>query len=188
MKIWIQSGSALAADTTAVYGRQYEQSMKKHFQGVARPGTEIEVFGVEGTPPGKDRFNSSTHIVVSQMIKSILRAEPGGYDVIAVSNALDNGYYEIRELVDIPVVFITECSLYVACMLAPKFGILSHTQKLLFRVTDMAKRYGLSERMAPGGHLNITYKDFPEMYKEPETYINMFAEEARKIGFYYKTL
>ena len=181
MRIWVQSGSALAKDDTATYGREYEQMLKRHFQEVARPGTTVEVFGIEETPPGKDRYHSSTHIVVSSMVKSILRAEREGYDVIAVVNTLDHGYYEIREMVDIPVVFITESSLNLACLLAPKFAFVTHNQAMLLRLTEMAKRYGLAERMALGGCLSLTYDDFPKMYKDPEPYISMFADEARRV-------
>ena len=66
MKIWVQSGSGLTKDAkTAGYGSQYEQSLNKHFQKVARPDTTVDVFGVEGTPPGKDRYHSSTHLVLT---------------------------------------------------------------------------------------------------------------------------
>ncbi|MFC2066249.1 aspartate/glutamate racemase family protein [Chloroflexota bacterium] len=181
MKIWIQSGSALATDSTNMYGSQYEQSLKKHFQEVARPGTTIELFGTERTPPGKDRYNSSTHLVTSSIIRSAIRAEEEGYDVIAIVSTLDLGYDEIRELVDIPVVAITESSCYLSCLLASKFAFLPHNQKLLLRMTEMVKKFGLTERMVPGRHLNITYEDFPNMYKDPEPYINKFSEEARKV-------
>jgi allantoin racemase len=181
MKIWIQSGSALAKDATTAYGRAYEQSLKRHFQRVARSGTTVDVFGIDGTPVGKDRYAASHHVVVSLMLKSVLRAEPEGYDVIAVVNTLDHGFYEIREVVNIPVVFITESSLYLACLLAPKFAFVTHNPSMLLHVTELAKRYGLAEHMVPGGCLELTYNDFPNMYKEPEPYINRFVEEARRV-------
>lgn len=181
MKIWIQSGSALANDATTAYGREYEQSLKRHFQQVARPGTTVEVFGIERTPVGKDRYAASHHVVVSLMIRSVLRAEPEGYDVITVVNTLDHGFYEIREVVNIPVVFITESSLYMACLLAPKFAFVTHNQAMLLHVTELARRYGLAERMAPGGCLNLTYHDFPRMYQEPEPYVDRFVAEARRV-------
>jgi allantoin racemase len=181
MKIWIQSGSALAKDAKTVYGSEYEQSLNRHFQEVARPGTTVDVFGIEGTPVGKDRYYASQHVVVSLMIKSVLRAEQEGYDVIAVVNTLDHGFYEISEVVDIPVVFITQSALHLAGLLAPKMAFLTHNQAMLLHVSELVKRYGFAERMVPGGCLNLTYDDFPKMYKEPEAYISMFAEAARRI-------
>ena len=182
MKIWVQSGSGLAKDAkTASYGSHYEEFLKKHFQKVARPGTSVDLFGIEGTPVGKDRYYSSQHVVEAAIIKSALRAEKEGYDAIAVLITLDLGFHEIRELVDIPVVFNTESSLHIACMSASKFAFMTHNQPLLLRMSELPKRYGLSERMVPGGYLNLTYDDFPKMYKDPKPYIERFAEEARRV-------
>lgn len=182
MKIWVQSGSGLTKDAKSVkYGKNYEESLNKHFQEVARPGTKVDVYGIGSTPVGKDRYYSSHLIVTQLMIKSILQAKPQGYDAVAIVNTLDHGYYELREIVDLPLVFITEASLYVACMLAPKFAFLTHNEALLLRMTELTKRYGLTDRMAPGINLNLVYEDFPKMYADPKTYIERFKDEGRKI-------
>ncbi|MDO8567545.1 MAG: aspartate/glutamate racemase family protein [Dehalococcoidales bacterium] len=182
MKIWVQSGSGLTKDAKSVkYGKKYEESLNKHFQEVARPGTKVDVYGIGSTPVGKDRYYSSQHIVASLMIKSVLQAKPQGYDAVAIVNTLDHGYYEIHEIVDLPLVFITEASLYVACMLAPRFAFLTHNESLLLRMTELARRYGMTDRMAPGANLNLVYEDFPKMYADPKTYIERFTEEGRKV-------
>ena len=50
MKLWLQSGSGLSADSATTYGKRYETSVAKHMAAVARPGTELQTFGIEGTP------------------------------------------------------------------------------------------------------------------------------------------
>jgi allantoin racemase len=181
MKIWIQSGSGLATDATTPYGRQYQQSLSRHLQAVARPDTQVQTFGIDTTPFGKDRYHASYHRVLSLMIKSVLRAEPQGYDAIAVVNTFDHGYYELREIVDLPVVFITESTLYLACQLAPTFAFVTHNQAMLLHVTALAKRYGVAERMVRGHHLDLTYDDFPRMYANPAPYLATFSEAARQV-------
>lgn len=180
MKVWLQSGSALAADTGTPYGRLYEQSLARHIASVARPGTELEIHGIDGTPFGKDRYNAAFNIVVSQIVRSALRAEPSGFDAVAVINTYDHGYYELRELLDIPVVFITESAMHLACQLAPNFSFVTHNEALLLQTAALAKRYGLAERMVRGAHLGLTYEDFPKMYEQPEIYVSRFAEAARQ--------
>ncbi len=180
MKIWLQSGSALTADTGTPYGRLYEQSLERHMKTVARVGTELETFGIESTPYGKDRYRVSFNIVVSQMIKSVLQAEPKGFDAVAVINTFDHGYYEMRELLDIPVVFITESAMHLACQLASTFSFVTHNEALLLQIAAMAKRYGVAERMVPGAHLGLTYEDFPNMHAQPEDYICRFTMAARQ--------
>jgi allantoin racemase len=144
------------------------------------PTLQLKTFGIEETPSGKDRYRASFHIVVSHMVKSVLRAEPQGFDAVAVVNTLDHGYYEMRELLDIPVVFITESAMHLACQLAPGFSFVTHNAAMQRNVTELAKRYGLTERMVAGAHLDLTYEDFPKMYDDPETYVDLFATSARQ--------
>ena len=180
MKLWLQSGSALAADDATPYGKRYEESLTRHMQAVARSGTQMETFGIEGTPPGKDRYRAAYHIVTSQMIEGVLRAEAQGFDAVAVINTLDHGYYEMRELLDIPVVFISEAAMHLACQLAPAFAFVTHNELIGLHIAELAKRYGLAERMVAGAHLGLTYEDFPKMYDDPAVYVERFADAARQ--------
>lgn len=180
MKLWLQSGSALAADSATPYGKRYEASVASHMRSVARPDTVLQTFGIGRTPYGKDRYRASLQIVTAEMIKSVLRAEEQGFDGVAVINTLDHGYYEMRELLDIPVVFISESSMHLACQLAPRFGFITHNAAMQLHVGELAKRYGLADRMVEGAHLGLTYEDFPKAYADPARYVDRFAEAARQ--------
>ena len=181
MKIWLQSGSALAGDAATPYGRMYEEALERHFAKVARPGTELASFGIDGTPFGKDRYHTAFQKVVSLMIKSAVRAEEQGFDAVAVLNTFDHGYYELREVIDLPVVFISESSMLLACQLAPSFGCVTHNRALLEHMALLAKRYGLARRMIRGHSLDLTYDDFPRMYDDPEPYLEAFRAAARPV-------
>lgn len=180
MKIWLQSGSALAADSGTPYGQLYEQSLARHLGRVARAGTQLEAFGIHGTPFGKDRYHAAFQVVTSLMIKSALRAETEGFSAVAVLNTFDHGYYELRELLSIPVVFISESSMHLACQLAPTFSFVTHNEAMQLHITQLAKRYALADRMVPGTHLGLTYEDFPKLYAQPQTYIDRFTAAARQ--------
>ncbi len=181
MKIWLQSGSALTADDSAAYGRLYEQSMARRLEAVARPGVTVETFGIDGTPHGKDRYHAAFHVVTTLMIKSALRAREQGFDAVAVINTFDHGYYEMREVIDLPLAFISESAMYLACQLAPSFGFVTHNQAMLLHVSELAKRYGVAGRMAAGAHLGMTYADFPKMYDDPPPFIDTFTAAARDV-------
>jgi len=178
----VQSGSGLTADASTpgyAYGARYEKSLNTHFARVARAGTAVDVHGIDISPPGKDRYHAAQHVVLTLMIKSIMRAEDAGYDVIAVSNTIDPGLREIREITGLPVVFITESALHVACMLAPKFAFLAHNREMLSRTADLAARYGLGGRMVPGISLDFAYDDFVRMYEEPQPYLERIGGQAQ---------
>ncbi len=180
MKIWLQSGSALAADAHTPYGKLYEESLARHFRAMARPDTELKAFGIGATPFGKDRYSASFHLVATKVIESVMRAEPEGYDAVAVINTYDHGYYELRELLGIPVVFITESAMYLACQLAPAFSFVTHTEAIYLHIAELARRYGVAERMVRGANMGLTYEDFPKMYQDPKAYIARFAAAARE--------
>ncbi|MFT6580642.1 MAG: aspartate/glutamate racemase family protein [Alphaproteobacteria bacterium] len=181
MKLWLQSGSALTADDATPYGRLYEESMNRRLRASARPGVTVSVHGIDGTPHGKDRFHTAFHQVTTLMIKSALRAEAEGYDAVAVINTFDHGYYELREVLNLPVAFITESALHLACQLAPSFGFVTHNQSMLLHLRELTKRYGVADRLAGGAHLEMTYADFPKMYENPAPYLDAFAAAARQV-------
>jgi Asp/Glu/hydantoin racemase len=97
-----------------------------------------------------------------------------------VLNTFDHGYYEMRELLDIPVVFISECSMSLACQLAPTFAWVTHNAAMQLHTADLAKRYGMDGRMVSGANLGLIYEDFPQLYETPEVYIDRFAAAARE--------
>ena len=179
MRIWLQSGSGLSADAGAQYGRLYEAALARRFEVIARPGTELATFGIDETPFGKDRYHAAKHMVVTGVIKSALRAEVEGYDAVGVINTFDHGYYELRELLGIPVVFITESTLYLACQLAQSFAVIGHNNQIRLQVEELGRRYGLSSRMVVGDSLDIGYEEFSTMYDDPPAYLERFGEAAR---------
>jgi len=179
MKLWLQSGSALSADSATPYGTLYEASLSRHLLSVARPDTVLNTAGIDGTPFGKDRYHASFHVVTALMIRSALRAGPEGYDAVAVLNTFDHGYYELRELLDIPVAFISESAMLLACQLAPSFAFVTHNAAMQVHLAELAKRYGVAGRMVPGAQLGLTYEDFPKLYEDPHPYLDRFATAAR---------
>ena len=111
MKIWLQSRSGLSANCGTPYSRLYEDAVARRLEAVARAGMDCVVFGIGSTPFGKDRYHAAKHKVFTGLIESVLRADPERYDAVGVINTFDHRYYELRELLRIPVVFITESTL-----------------------------------------------------------------------------
>ena len=150
MKIWLQSGSGLSANGGTPNSRLYEDAVARRLEGVARAGTDCVVFGIGSTPFGKDRYHAAKQKVFTGLIESVLRAEPEGYDAVGVINTFDHRYYELRELLRIPVVFITESTLYLACQLAPTFAVIGHNWQIKLQAKELADHYGLATRMPRG--------------------------------------
>lgn len=180
MKIWCQSAGALGKDKA---WKPYEQSLRRHLQDVVRPGTEVHLQGTDFTIPGLARYRTPSLVAQFQAIRNAISAEEQGYDAFVQNSTNDGGFDEIRELVNIPAIFVTETGLHLACLLADKFAFFTHNKLMLERITELAERYGMTHRMVPGGHLNLSgYSDLMEMYQHPKRHVDSVVRVVREIS------
>jgi allantoin racemase len=179
MKIWCQSCSGIGRDND-VWGN-YHQALQSHAKKVCRADTVCEFHGMEKTIPGVDRFKSSWHLCQHTSIKNAIRAEKEGFDAFLMISTPDVGFREIRELIDIPVIFITQATLQFCSLLAPNFSFIAANRGILNMLYDVTERYGLKDRMILGGNLDITYMDFEMAYKNPKPTLEAFTKVAGEI-------
>lgn len=175
-RIWAQSCSAEGDPVWSVY----QESVRRHARRIARPGTEVEFHGVATTFPGIDHLGSAEHLATFQVVRNAIQAEEQGHAAFVMISTIDAGRREVRELTDLPAVFITECAVHLACQLAGKFGFLTHNPMILDRMQRLAGDYGLGARIVEGACLDLTYRDFRSMYEDPEPVVAAFEREARK--------
>jgi len=179
MKLWFQSGGALGVDPA---WRDYEQSLSKHLRKVARPDTEIHLQGAKVFSPGIVSHRYDMYVHTAQIIDFAMQAEREGYDAFVQTCTVDPGFYELREAVEIPVIFPIETSLHIATMLAPKVAFLVMNPLFLSYLTERAKLYGFQEHLAPGGYGNLTPSDLQRAFKNPGPAIKELETVAKKIG------
>jgi allantoin racemase len=177
MRIWWQSSTPLGKDPKSA---KYEQALKKHTSKVARPGTVVDVNGVDFKTPKIDSSFYYDYLNRGQIIRNAIRAEKQGYDGFCVGCTLDPGFYEIRQVVDIPVLFVGETAMHLACLLAPKFALLSNNEPLLKRVEDHAKGYGLRERLVETGHFGLSLDQIKEGFNNPKPILDGLTPVVKK--------
>ena len=137
MRIWLQSVASLGRNPV---WEPYEKVLIKHAQEVARPGTTVDVRGVEIMTAGIDSSHYFEYLNTSQVINNAILAEKEGYDAFALNCMLDPGFFELKEVVDIPIAFALESSCHIACLLAPKFALLAYNDILKRRVSESVKQ------------------------------------------------
>lgn len=177
MRIWLQSASGIGQDPTF---EPYETSLIKHAQKVARPGTTVDVHGVDHMARGLVRSRYLQSLNNLQIMDNAIKAEKEGYDAFALTCMLDPGFFELREMVDIPVVFPLETSCHVACLLAPKFAIIGFNEYAQKQLAESVKSYGLGERLVPSGSFACTIVEVMGAFKDPEPVIRGVREVAKK--------
>ncbi len=178
MKIWCQSCTSIGVDDVF---KPYYESLQKHAKRVCRSDTVCEFHGQDKTIPGVDRSRTAWHLATTGSLRNAILAEKQGFDAYVMISTPDVGFKETREVVDIPVVFITQATLHFSLLLAPNFAFIAHNELLYSPYPELAERYGLKAYMVPGGYLNMSYNDFSVMWQKPQPYIDAFKQKAKEI-------
>ena len=178
MKIWIQSGTPLGR--SQLY-KPYSDSLIRHAQRASRPGTIVDFPPLGRDYPGAGRSRTHLHFVQHETIKGALRAQAEGYDAF-ITNCLDLGFYELREMVDIPVIFMTQATLAFYSQLTPNFAFLVNSERLLHYFKDIAIRYQVNERMLPGSFVSFAFTDYAKLWSSPQPFIDQFTHVAKSLA------
>ncbi|WP_447928723.1 aspartate/glutamate racemase family protein [Vreelandella sp. EE27] len=72
----------------------------------------------------------------------------GSYDGVLVAISLDTALEALRELLNVPVVGMTEAACWQACLVGSRFGVIMSGRHTLPLYRERILSYGLSERLA----------------------------------------
>ena len=118
------------------------------------------------------------HFVAPETVRSAMRAQREGFDAF-VTNCLDLGYDELREMVDIPSIFMTQVTLAYYSQLAPNFAFIVNNVRLHHFFQALAERYKLTQRMAPSGYVDFAFTDYANLWNNPQSFIDEFMRVAK---------
>lgn len=91
-----------------------------------------------------------THIAGEQL---------GHYDALLVAAFGDPGLLALREVLDLPVVGMTESALMTAAQLGPRFSIIAISQRITSWYRECVTQYGMLSRLASIRHLDNPLRD-----------------------------
>jgi len=177
MKIWYQGYSNANVDPK---WKNYANDLSSYIHRVARPDTQVDLHYAEKMSPHLVGSEYVKFLHMPQVIEKALQAEREGYDAFCLGGTLELFHVVLREVLDIPVAFLTESSLYNACLLARKFTIIAPNFLMLTILMDLVEFHKLGERSVPSEPLGHTMFDLMEtMSKNPQVIIESFSEKAR---------
>lgn len=178
MKIWFQALSpSPAIDPRWQY---YQEACERYVPQISRPDTTVHFASTDTRAPKMILSSYIQYLHLAQVIENAIQAEKDGYDAFIIGGMRDLGYKELREAVDIPVVFISEASYHVACLLADKFALIHSDLHPLQSATAIIKRYGLQDHTVPGAHLGYSQTDLIETFRDnPKKIIGEIREAAQ---------
>lgn len=178
MKIWIQALSQNPEQDPT--WRAYDEACERHAPTVARPGTEIHFASADKRAPKMVISSYVKYLHLGQIIENAIHAEESGYDAFIIGGVGDLGYQELREAIDIPVLFIGETSFLVATLMGAQFAIINSDARSLKAATANAHRYGLADRLLPGAHVGRQQAEhFAMMSTDPKRAVAEFQTAAQ---------
>jgi len=176
MKIWYQSGTSLDRF------KSYKKFLQEHVQAAADPGVQIEVHGTTKGGTGAE-YRFVEFLFTRDIIENGLKAEQQGFDAFTIGCTNDSGLFQAREVLNIPVIGITEVSLLMACMMGRNFSLITPNEKMIPRFEELVKMYGLKERLASIEYMDFKIPELDRVFEDPDfqkKQTKEFKDGARK--------
>jgi allantoin racemase len=115
-------------------------------RAVARPGTELQAVTA---PSGPRVIGSRTENALAQHgVLTLVAEHLAGVDAVVLAVSLDTGLWACRELLDVPVVGMTEAGLLMACTAGTRIGVVTYGARMGPLYRELVASYGLGARLA----------------------------------------
>ena len=162
MKLWYQS---LARQTEAT---PYGAMLRRVIDSACDPGTTVHLQGVRESAGIGVHYRFLEYHETREVIYNAMKAEREGYDAFLIGNISDAGLREAREVVNIPVLGLSETSLHMACMMGANFSLVTISPKWTPRLLENVHRYGLERRLVAVEPMNTSPLDLKRCFVEPD--------------------
>jgi allantoin racemase len=161
----------------------YARALSAVLRDAADPGTEIDVHGLG---PGKaiaDQYRYLEVLDTAQVLDNGLRAERDGYDALLIGNVFEPGMHALREVLNIPVLGLLECSVHLACLMGASFSIVNVNPKFARKVTENVNSTGLRSRLVSIDTMRVERGQvLDRAFEDPtvrEQVVRQFTDAAR---------
>src|SRR5213594_2975934 len=161
-KIWFQGA------TDRVHMAPYISKVEAHLKSVLEPDFSATFHTT--TPPATTTHAITEFRIARNLIRNAVEAERQGYAAMAITHFQDAGLAEVKSVVDIPVLGLGETTLFHACTLGRKLGLVTINPAFIPWHEDQVIRYGLQQRVVGVRAVPATVSDF----------IDAFASEDAK--------
>lgn len=151
MKLWYQS---LARETEST---PYGEILRRVIRNAADPCTEVHIQGIRESAGIGVHYRFLEHHDTREVIYNAMRAEGEGFDAFLIGNASDAGIQIAREVINLPVLALTETSLLASAMMGGgNLGLITVSDKWTPRIMDNARRLCMEGRVVGAEGLATT--------------------------------
>jgi len=175
----VAEGAGAAACTILVVNVNTSEAVTETIRAsaaaAAGPGTEV----VALTPhfgPESVESNFESYLSAVAVMDRVVTYD-GPYDAVVHAGFGEHGREGLQDLLEVPVVDITEAAAHVACLLGRRFGVVTSLDRAAPAIEDRLLLAGLAGRCS-----GVRSVDLPvlELEADPGTTAAAFVEQARR--------
>jgi Asp/Glu/hydantoin racemase len=162
MKIWFQGA------TDRVHMAPYIRKVERHLKRILDPGTSF-VFNTT-SPPATTTHALTEFRIAGAFVRGAVEAERQKFDAMAITHFQDAGLAEVKSVAKIPVLGLGETTLFHACTLGRKLGLVTINPTFIPWHEDQVIRYGLDRRVVGVRAVTATVKDFIDAFADENAF------------------
>lgn len=143
---------------------------------VARPGTEVVAASPSWGVPAAEGFFDS--YVSAASVLDLLVSWDGPLDGVVMAGFGEHGRDGVRQLLDVPVVDITEAAALSACLVGAEFGVVTSVDTAISQIRQSLLLLGLDRRCRA---VRATGLDVAALYTQPEKAVRTVLATSRDL-------
>ncbi len=171
-RIWFQGA------TDRVHMAPYIARVEAHLKAILDP--QFTGSFNTTTPPATTTHALTEMRIAANFVRNAVQAEREGYDAVAITHFQDAGLMEAKSAVGIPVLGLGETSLYHACTLGRKLGLVTINPAFVPWHEDQVIRYGLQQRVIGVRAVEATVSDFIDAFASEEAFKKLEPKWTRE--------
>jgi len=171
-RIWFQGA------TDRVHMAPYIRKVERHLKRILDPGTSF-VFNTT-SPPATTTHALTEFRIAGAFVRGALEAERQKFDAMAITHFQDAGLAEVKSVAKIPVLGLGETTLFHACTLGRKLGLVTINPTFIPWHEDQVIRYGLQSRVVGVRAVTATVKDFIDAFADQKAFDKLYPKWERE--------
>jgi Asp/Glu/hydantoin racemase len=161
-RIWFQGA------TDRVFMAPYISKVEAHLKAILDP--EFSCTFNTTTPPATTTHALTEFRMAGSFVRGAVEAERQGYDAMAITHFQDAGLAEVKSVAEIPVLGLGETTLYHACTLGRKLGLVTINPAFVPWHEDQVIRYGLQQRVIGVRAVDAKVSDFIDAFADEKAF------------------
>ena len=171
-RIWFQGA------TDRVHMAPYISKVEAHLKGILDP--EFSGTFNTTTPPATTTHALTEFRIAGAFVRGAIEAQRQGYDAVAITHFQDAGLAEVKSVADIPVLGLGETTLFHACTLGRKLGLVTINPVFIPWHEDQVIRYGLQSRVIGVRAVNASVSDFIDAFASKDAFDRLYPKWERE--------